>query len=382
VGMIENAFRAVPMALQRFDISSKVGVAQATARSIGLVLLAIAHFGVLELVVWEVFVACMGLTAKVLIARRMLPGLRCLPSMSLEGIREIIGYSMYSFATHVFLTIWREGPKLLLGNRLGTASVAYLGTPDNVSHRLHTVVVSAVETLMPRFSSSQAEKSGEQLLMLATWSALALGAVLYVPVAVLMPDLLRLWINPAFALQSGLVGQLLVFGLISPSAYAPIATLFRGIGRPAFVTTVMALCAVVVLAGSVLLMPSLGVVGVAWAYVLCTAIWFGGLVHGWLWFYGRASLPMLIRVTCPPLAIGCIIAAVQLRLRDWWGDPSWMGLMLLAGSFVVMGAVMLLAFDLLLGGKSPAKQVLARVVGLRRLEALCERLRFAMWHRD
>ncbi len=201
VGMIANAFRAIPMALHRYDITNKVGSIQGATRSIGLVLLVLAHLDVLYLVVWEVLLACVMLSVHLVIARRMLPGLRCLPSMSLAGIREIIGYSMYSFATHVFLMAWREGPKLMLGNRLGTASVAHLGTPDSVSNRLHMIVVSAIETLVPRFSGPQDREAGKSLLTVATWAAFACGAVFYVPLAVLMPDFLRLWISPEFARQ-------------------------------------------------------------------------------------------------------------------------------------------------------------------------------------
>jgi O-antigen/teichoic acid export membrane protein len=370
MSMLENSFRAVPMALQRYDISNQIGVAQAAARSVGLVLLALAHFGVVYLVAWELFVACAGLAVKVVVARRLVPGLRCLPGGSLAGIREIIGYSMYSFATHVFLTIWREGPRLLLGHRLGAASVAYVGTPDNIANRLHAVVVSAVDTLVPRFSAGQSEKNNQQLLMLATWAALSLGAVLYVPIALLMPDFLRLWISPAFARESGTVAGVLVLALIAPSAYAPTATLFRGIGEPAFVTAVMASAAVIVMAGSLLLMPQLGTMGVAWSYLLATVAWLGGVVHGWLRLYGPSAMLTLMRIAGPPLMVGAGLAVLHAPLRSWWGEPDWLGLFFIGGVLFGAGTFVLLAGDLLVGGVSPARLVLAR---LRRSRQPAER---------
>jgi O-antigen/teichoic acid export membrane protein len=380
VGMFANAFRAVPMALHRYDVSNKIGAIQGAARSIGLVLLVLAHLGVLYLVVWEVFVAAVGLAAQILVARRMLPGLHCLPSMSIAGIREIIGYSMYSFVTHAFLMIWREGPKLLMGNRIGTASVAYFGTPDSVSNRLHMIVVSAIETLVPRFSGPQDQEGSRTLLTLATWSAFACGAVLYVPLAVLMPDLLRLWINAEFARASGLVGQILTLSLIGSLGYAAIATLFRGSGRPVFVTWVMAVVAVVVLVASLLMMPILGVLGVAWAYLIGSVAWLGGLVHGWLWLFGRGSLPQLIRVAGLPLVVGSGLLCVQLGLRAWWGEPGWIGLVLMGAAFAAMGAIVLIGCDILLGGASPARLVLERVLGSSRSNALRARVR-AIWGR-
>lgn len=378
IGMIANAFRAVPMALHRYDITNKVGSIQGATRSIGLVLLVLAHLDVLYLVIWEVLLACVVLAVQIVIARRMMPGLRCLPSMSLAGIREIIGYSMFSFATHVFLMAWREGPKLMLGNRLGTASVAHLGTPDSVSNRLHMIVVSAIETLVPRFSGPQDREASKNLLTVATWAAFACGAVFYVPLAVLMPDFLRLWISAEFADAAGRVGQILTISLIGPAGYAAIATLFRGIGKPEFVTAVMAAVAVVVLATSLLLAPALGVLGVAWAYLLGTVVWLAGLLFGWLWLYGRGSLASLARVAGLPLVLGGGLIFVQSGLRAWWGEPGWIGLISLGSAFAAIGALTLVAADRLLGGASPAGLVIARIVGSSRVTSLRKRMGLAL----
>jgi O-antigen/teichoic acid export membrane protein len=312
------------------------------------------------------------------IARRMMPGLRCLPSLSLAGIREIIGYSLWSFTTHLFLMAWREGPKLMLGHRIGTAGVAYLGTPDSVSHRLHMIVVNAIETLVPRFSGSQDREQGKSLLTVATWSAFACGAVFYAPLAVLMPDLLRLWISPEFAREAGPVGQILTLSLIGPAGYAAIATLFRGIGKPEFVTAVMAAVAIVVLTGSLLLAPAHGVLGVAWAYALGTLAWLAGLFFGWIWLYGRGALGSLGRMAGLPLAVGGALVFVQTGLRAWWGEPGWVGLIVMGSAFATSGMALLFATDRLLGGTSPAGLVIGRILDSRRVTALRRRMGMAL----
>jgi O-antigen/teichoic acid export membrane protein len=378
VGMISNAFRAVPMAMHRYDISNKVGAIQGTVRSIGLLLLVLAGFNVLHLVVWEVVLACAVLAVQAHIARRMVPGLRRLPSMSLGGIREIIGYSLYSFATHVFLMAWREGPKLMLGTRLGTASVAHLGTPDSVSNRLHMIVVSAIETLVPRFSGDQDRAASKQLLMSATWAAMACGAVLYVPLALLMPDFLRLWISKDFAAAAGLVGQILTVSLVGPAGYAAIAALFRGIGKPEFVTGVMAAVALSVVTASLALAPVLGVVGVAWAYLLGTLVWLGGLAHGWLWLYGRGSLASLARVAGLPLLLGAGLAVAQAAVRAWWGEPGWFGLCVMGAGFATVGAAVVVGADRLLGGDSPARAMIDKFLASGKVLALRRRMGLAL----
>ena len=362
LGMIGNAFRSVPMALLRYDITSKIGSGQHIVRSLGIMVIVLAGMTVVHVVVWELLIALAVLVVYIGMARRLLPGVRCVPSMSFAGIREILGYSIFSFLTHIFLTIYREGGKLILGNRVGTAGVAYLGTPDSVAHRLHAVVVSGIETLMPRFSATRDPSVRRALLLTATWAAMTAGVALYLPLAILMPDFLRLWISPDFARESAPVGQLLALSFIAPSGFAPIATLFRGLGKPGFVTLVMAVAGVVVLVTTLWLVSAYGALGVGYGYALSSLAWFAGLIGGWWHLYGPRSLSALLRAGGMPLVVGVPVAIGELSLRAWWGEPDWLGLFLLGGSFAVVTAAVIMGVDRALGGSSPAAEVLGRVL--------------------
>lgn len=331
--MITNAYRSIPMAMHRYDIVSRIGMGQNIVRSAGLIALALAGMGIMQLVVWEVFLAGGILIYYVVVARRLVPGLHCLPGMSFAGIREILGYSLFSFLTTIFLTAYREGGKLILGNQTGTASVAYLGTPDNITHRLHVVVVSAIETLLPRFSGGLSVERSRTLLVMATWGAVTCGVVLYLPLAVLMPDFLRLWINPEFARESAGVGRLLAISLVSATAFAPIATLFRGIGRPGFVTLIMALAGTIVFVTSLALVPSRGAMGVGYGYLLSSVAWMSGLFGGWVYLYRRNSVKQLLRIVGLPISLGASLAIAQNALREWWGPLNWLELFVAGGAF-------------------------------------------------
>jgi O-antigen/teichoic acid export membrane protein len=277
-------------------------------------------------------------------------------------MREIFGYGVFSFLTNIFLTMYRESGKLILGNRVGPASVAYLGTPDSVAYRLHMIVVSGVETLMPRFSACRDLEASKSLLVASTWVAVACGVVLYLPLAVLMPDLLRLWISPEFAQASALVGQLLAISFIAPAAFAPIATLFRGMGKPGFVTFIMAGAGVVVLVSSLVLVSSQGPAAVGYGYVFSGVAWLGGLFGGWFYLFGRQSFNLLLRAAALPLVIGAGMAVVQMAFRARWGEMGWTVLFIIGGVFACVNAIALLAADRALGGDSPAEQLLERVL--------------------
>ena len=123
--------------------------------------------------------------------------------------------------------------------------MAYLGTPDSVAQRIHMVIASGTEALIPRFSANRDPKADEALFWGATWSALALSVILLIPFCVLLPDFLSLWINPTFARESGIAGQVLCAYFIWQGAFAPVAAYFRGVGKPWFVTVVILIALII-----------------------------------------------------------------------------------------------------------------------------------------
>jgi len=169
LGVVSRAFGAIPMALQRYDISSKINIGQSVVRSIGYILLVISKFGLVHLILWDIVTYIGTLCVQVTVIRKLSPGVRLLPSFSFRGLREIIGYSMYSFLTYLFYMMFRESGKLMLGRYLGPSPVAYLGTPDNVSQRIHMLVSSSGETLLPRFSANRDPMVTRSLFLNGTW---------------------------------------------------------------------------------------------------------------------------------------------------------------------------------------------------------------------
>jgi O-antigen/teichoic acid export membrane protein len=361
LGMIANAFRSIPMALQRYDIASKVGFVSGSVRTLGSVVIVVSGFGVLSVIIWEVVVAFMILTIQIAVARNLLPGLRWLPHMSILGMREIFGYGVYSFLTHIFLTMYRESGKLVLGAHAGPTGVAYLGAADGVAYRIYMVVVSGIETLMPRFSANRDPRVARVLVAQATEAALSVSVVLFIPLAVLMPDLLRLWISPEFARGGATVGQLMAVSFIGSAGFAPIATFYRGTGRPGFVTVVMALIGVAVTGFNFLLVPSAGATGVGYSYLLGAVGWLGGLLWGWFALFGVRPLAPLCRAVGVPLILAVVAFAVQSAIRTGVGEVNWIGLITLGGLFAMVTGAVLLVVDRLLGTDSLMRDLIERL---------------------
>lgn len=370
LGMISNAFRSIPMALQRYDISSKIAFGQSVMRSTGIVALVILGFGVVHIILWDVLTTAALLCLQIGVARWLLPGLRWLPRVSLSGLREIFGYGIFVFLTQLFLSMYRESGKLILGNQVGPKGVAYLGTPDSVAYNIHMVLMSGVETLMPKFSANRDQRAALSLVSTATWTSLGAAVVLFIPLATLMSDFLRLWINPEFGREAAAVGQLVALSFIGPAAFAPVATFFRGTGKPGVVTLVMAAAGVVVLVANVVLVPTHGALGVGYGYAVSSVAWFLGLLCGWCYLFGARSMMPLMRTVGVPLLLGVLVFTLQRAIRSFWGEVTWLELFVLGGSFAGLTGVLVFAADLFFGGDSPSRQLLRRLGVSQRYDLL------------
>ena len=374
LGTVSRAIGAIPMALQRYDISSKINVGQGIVRSAGYILLVISKFGILHLVIWDVATCLGALCVQSVVARNLLPGVKLMPSFSFKGLREIVGYSISSFLTYIFLVVYRESGKLVLGTHLGPSPVAYLGTPDNVAQRIYAVIVSGTETLMPRFSANRDPKVAQSLFLNGTWISLALSILFFVPLAVFMPDFLRLWINPEFARESAAVGQLLALSIILQGTFVTAATYFRGTGKPWIVTIVIAFAGIGTLLLSLILIPAYGVLGVGYAYFIGSIPWLVGLFYGWYFMFGSSSLISLMRVVGLPLLLAGGAFTFGTAFRGWINEVNWFGLFAYGGLFAGSLGLLLFSIDWILGGESPSRHLLERIYSVRQFDSLRRRI--------
>jgi O-antigen/teichoic acid export membrane protein len=237
------------------------------------------------------------------------------------------------------------------------------------------VVASGSETLLPRFSANRDTQVAQALFLNGTWAALAISIVLFIPLVVLMPDFLRLWISSEFSRESAAIGQLVALSYITQGAFTPPATFFRGAGKPWFVTVVIAFAGIVTLLFSVLLIPTHGVMGVGYAYLLGSIAHFLGVVVGWFYMFGSSSVVPLIRSVGLPMVMGGIAFAAEIAIKRWAGELSWVGLFTLGGLFAGLTGLLVIGADWVLGGESPSKVLLERIGKSSKVDAFLGYLR-------
>jgi O-antigen/teichoic acid export membrane protein len=348
--MATGAYGTIPRALQRYDIDSRLIVGQSVLQVAGTVAILLAGLAVRELIAWSVVTAIMRQMANMIVARQLIPNLRLLPSPSRAGLREVFGYGVFSSLTQIVGTVASQADRLLLGALVSASSVAYLNVPKSLVQRGGLITPTAGDVLFPRFSATQELAEQRRLFLNTTWGMLCITILIFVPVTVLVPDFLRLWIGPEFARESAWIGQILAFGAIARGAFVPSQKLFQGAGKPQYVTAWYVTSSVILVGMNLLLISKLGLKGAGYASLIELAVPFSALLLAWKRVLRSESYRALARAVLLPYLVALCCLVLGWWARSMFPYLGWIGLLAFAISHAGVVAMALIGADRLGGG--------------------------------
>ncbi len=343
---------AIPLAIQRNDLSSKLFIAMNMVQVAGSVTIALSGLGIYALMLWNVITAAFSQVVNILLAKWLIPHLRLWPWPTRQGLREVFSYGVFSLITQVLSIIWGQVDRLMLAAWVSAASVAYLTVPQSLSFRFTFALSNISEVLLPRFSATQDRQELRRLFLLTTWITQCTTVILFVPLTVLMPDLLRLWINPDFSAQSTWVGQIIAFSCLIRGGYIPSQALLKSSGKPQFVSLVYLGSGLTSLVLDLVLIPTLGLAGAGYCYIATTGWGVGMLLAAWKLVLGEKNWFPLLRATAVPFGLGLLILPVAVTVRSQVTAPGWLGLVTLGVMFAGSALLLLVSAEWLWGGQS------------------------------
>ncbi len=359
-----RTFEQALFALQRYDIHTKITLTQNTCYCIAVVFLVLSGYGLCAVLVCTFASALCAQAFFALAVRRHLPRLSLLPRPSRAGLREIASYGTTVALTQLMAVAWRESDRLLVGGFLGPVVVTSYNVPLGLVARLMDFVSRAGAVLFPRFSAMTDPAAITSLFLFSTWTMLGLSIALFVPLTVLIPDFLRLWISPEFADTSGRVAQLMAACCIVRGMAPPFWWLFMGSGRPHYVARMSAVGAVISIGVNVLCISRYGLLGAGYAFIWYPVWSCAGVIVAWRLFLGRRSLAPLARTVFLPVVLGflCLVACLYARAHLAAPEIGWIGLLAWGGAFFAASACLVGGAEYVLGGScNHARMLLQRL---------------------
>ncbi len=323
LSMIAGTLASLPRAAHRFDITSRITLLASVTLTLTTVGIVSVGRGIREIAIAELAVTTLQLPIYWSVCRNLFPdwGFR----LSLEGfwLRKLLGFGSFAALGNLTGIIFVHVNRILVGRFLGTAAVTYFTVPWSITARLTQLVYSMAEVVAPAASALTASDSVERLERLhrrVTKVVLLLCCSASIPLFLTAPDLLTLWMGPAFGDRGGNVLRLLAVSSIFLSQATVTYLVLTGIGRPAAANIPAVVGALVNLSVALLVGPRFGLIGITTAVVVGvvaqTALleWRVGLA------LGRSSVAVveIRQIAAATLGAGVIGLAVALLLSGPW----------------------------------------------------------------
>ena len=236
---------------QRYRESQILNMVRSTGIAIAGVVVLWAGHGLCGLVAVNVFILWGLLLVSVLYLWTRLQVRPHSPRLHRRESVAILSFGFYSMISRLGMLAFASIDKILIGRYIDISVVTYYSVCQNVGSKIHMLVVSFSQVLMPFFSSKGATRENETKLsrqFLTSWRVSILVTLAISAFATACsPWLLKVWINPAFHHNSFWI--LLIFFAIYTTSALMLVPYFYLLGRgyPAYIAWTLTACGLVFL---------------------------------------------------------------------------------------------------------------------------------------
>lgn len=283
-----NLAGAVFQGIQRFGYLNLAAGATATAQLGGSVVIVMAGFGVVEVLLWSVFLGLVSAMIHVGWLARVEPDVHPWARPDRGAFREMAGFGFLLMLAGIFTQVALAGGPLVLAYFVSVGALPFFTVPFGLYQRLTRMghgLAAALYPLVAEMDGLDDEPSMRRVFESGTRILLVGGLAATIPGAILATPFLAIWMGPDFAAQGGRVLELLLAAFVLVLATVPSVELARGTGRAGLLVWYTGLVAAFTVIGVLVLAPGLGPQGAGVAFLVAQAVGSGFLLarvgRGW-----------------------------------------------------------------------------------------------------
>ncbi|MGA1871251.1 MAG: lipopolysaccharide biosynthesis protein [bacterium] len=339
LNIYSQTFLAVPRALQRYDIFQKINIMISVIDGAAKILVIKLGYGLKGLVFWLVGHSLVNLLMFWGIIRKIIPGIQLWPKITSHGLREVYEYGIFSSLNQIIGTIASQIDRIILGIFFGPEEVAYLNIPKNLLMKGAGVYRASGRALFPKFSAMNDEAFIQNLFFKSTWSLLCLSLVLFIPITIILPGFLGLWISEEFSQHSALTAQIISASMALRGAFIPYEALLKGTGRIHWLTLLYFVTTTINIIAAIVLISIYGLLG-AGARMWVT-VWLGFMVILFVSkkVFPKVSLWDVIVMLSIPIFLSLLCGIVFYQFYGRWASFGWLQIIT---AWLIMASLLLL----------------------------------------
>ena len=274
-------FTSVFTATQRFDLANAIGVATRLMTAAGIVVALEKGQGLIGVSAATCLVSVVDYVIRWRVARVLAPLVRLsLRQASWARIKEISSFGAWNFLASINTYVYANVPSILIGSFMPIAAVGHYALATGLTRQINSLLGPIGQVIYPAATERhvQGDRDGLQRLyhngsrlMLMVLSSIVLVAAFWAD------DFYRLWIGGRY-LSGGpyqsvsLLFRILLISVVTDNSSSIAGQVLVGAGYVRAVSTALIVGSVLNLTGSFLLIPHLGLAGVATATVIASVV--------------------------------------------------------------------------------------------------------------
>jgi O-antigen/teichoic acid export membrane protein len=266
-----QVYAIVISALQRYDIAVRLSLGQLTVYNVAILIAVLCGFGLRTMYVINI-ISTVGLVIFWYVhVRRLLPGTRFGFSWVREEIIKAYQFGLLAAVATFSNSALAQLDRLLIPLYTGPVQLSYYSLPGSVAQKSAGLTGSLGTILFPL--TSTLESLGNVAAIEAVYrrcfrGVTVVAAAVCVAIATFRYHILYFWLGKDFAEQGSHILLILTGTYFILSVYAPLTNFLLGLGKVRFLTFVSVVLAALNLVALLLLLPTYGIVGAAWAFLI------------------------------------------------------------------------------------------------------------------
>ncbi len=258
-------------AMQRFDISNKIGVISVTVSSLSLLGVVVAG-GSLQMIFFVQFLIAICFTfVSFYYARKIFPAVSFRFGWNRKYVKDCYSFGTISSINAIASTALASLDRIIIPFYAGPSNLTYYSVPGNISGKIPGIANTLATITFPMASKFEGggDRTRIEILYVRSFRLITIVAASFTVTAVAFAHkALLFWLNADFANESANILIILALTNFFLALFGPLSNFLLGLGKLKFLTTMSVCMGILNAVLLLILLPLYGITGAAWAYLL------------------------------------------------------------------------------------------------------------------
>lgn len=287
---IGSTYNAILFAIQRFDITTKIGIIHITLSSLSMLAVVMLGGSLPEIFFTQFMLATALMIYSVWIARKLVPVATLEFGWNREEIVHCYKFGLAASVNSVATVALTSLDRLIIPFYAGAANLTYYSMPGNVTAKIPGIANTLSTGIFPTVSQFSGDDDIERIKTLYMRSfrlIIIIAGALTITCISFSYDILLYWLDRDFAESSWMILVVLALTNFILALFGPLSNFLLGLGKLKSITYSSLAMAGINAAFLLLLLPRFGILGAAWAYLISV------LPVAYLFYYVERNYLML-----------------------------------------------------------------------------------------